>query len=406
MPDYAKQVTDDAIIAALKECPTNVAAARKVGLSERRFYRRKKLLALKGWSPEHGLTHPVADGQKLRGASTLYDADGKMRLQWVKSKEDPDRIRAIIDECVAASLDDLPRLKSRPAGRASKYIKDRMACYPIGDAHIGMRAWDEECGENWDLAIAERVQCQAMANLVADAPPTERAAIINLGDWFHYDNIEAITTRSGNVLDVDGRYAKMVRVGIKVMRQCIESALSRHRYVSVVNVIGNHDDTGAIWLAQALAHMYERNARVTIDTRPTACHYFEFGQVLVGLHHGHSIKMEALPAVMAADQPAAWGRCSHRYWWTGHIHHQQVKEFPGCIVESFNTLAAKDAYAALHGYRAQRNMKCIVLHNERGEVHRHTELPAIGESERPAPYPSTRYPDSPTRASSRCSKTC
>lgn len=50
---------------------------------------------------------------------------------------------------------------------------------------------------------------------------------------------------------MDGRYAKMIQVGVKVMRQCIESALAKHKTVRVINVIGNHDHTGAIRLSRA-----------------------------------------------------------------------------------------------------------------------------------------------------------
>lgn len=368
--------TDDELIAAIQREPTLRAAADSLGLSERRLMRRKANLALRGCSPEHDLTHAVAPGQRLRGASTLYDADGKMRLQWIKSKEDPDRIRVIIDECVAATLDDLPRLRAPKSPRTTN--SDAMACYPIGDAHIGMRAWDEECGENWDLAIAERVQCQAMADLVARAPASRTSTIVNLGDWFHYDNIEAVTTRSGNVLDVDGRYAKMIRVGIKVMRTCIEHALAKHASVRILNVIGNHDDTGAIWLSQALQQIYGHSKRVTVETSPSAFMYFRFGDCLVGTHHGHTAKPAQLPSIMATDRAEDWGQTKYRYWWLGHVHHQRVFEFPGCLVESFNTLAAKDAYAAWHGYRAGRNMKCIVLHKDRGEVERHIVVPPVG----------------------------
>jgi hypothetical protein len=313
----------------------------------------------------------VPEGFGIKGVSTLFGKDGTITSQWVKSYADPEHMKAILKAAIDASVEELPQVEQRdPSERL--YLERLMACYPIGDAHIGMRAWDEETGKNWDLKIAERVQCQAMAALVNGAPPARSATIVNLGDWFHFDNSEGTTARSGNVLDRDGRYAKMVRVGIKVMRQCIESALNKHETVHVINVIGNHDDTGAVWLSAALAHMYENEPRVTIDQSPAPFHYFEHGKTLVGCHHGHTCKGDKLPGVMAADRPQAWGRTEHRYWWLGHVHHQSVKEFPGVTVETFNTLAANDAYAAYGGWRSRENMKMIVLHDEFGEVARNT----------------------------------
>jgi hypothetical protein len=213
------------------------------------------------------------------------------------------------------------------------------------------------------------------------APACEQALIINCGDWFHADNMEGTTSRSGHILDVDGRYAKMIRVGVKVMRQCIESALMKHARVRVCNVIGNHDDTGAIWLSIALSHIYANEPRVTIDTSPAPFMYHEHGKVLIGMHHGHSCKPDRLPGVMATDQAQAWGRTEFRYWYIGHVHHQSVKEYSGVTVESFNTLTAKDAYSAWGGYRAQQNMKCIIHHAEFGEVGRHTVNPNMLKGE-------------------------
>jgi hypothetical protein len=313
---------------------------------------------------------PAPDGHSVKGVSTLYGPDGEIKAQWVKTDTSEAERRAALEALVEAAVSKLPRLAPRP--KVGKCLPRLMAGYPIGDAHIGMRAWREETGDDWDLAIAERVQCGAMAALVEAAPKAERAVIVELGDFYHYDGLEPVTTRSGHVLDADGRYAKMIAVGVKVMRQCIESALKRHDAVDVICLPGNHNETGALWLSATLHHLYEQDERVSVDMSPAMFRYFRHGKTLVGCHHGHTCKPDKLPGVMAADRAKDWGETEHRYWWLGHVHHQQVKEHPGCIVESFNTLAAKDAYAAAGGWRAQRNMKAVVFHDEHGEVARHT----------------------------------
>ena len=375
----ARKATDDEIKAALTG-RTVAEAAQILGLHERNVYTHKARLARQGWSPEHDMTKSVPDGFRLKGTSTLYDEDGKPKLQWVKTTIDQERQAELIREACQAMSEDLPQVQPRKAN--SSYLAHLLAAYPIGDAHIGMRAWGEETqGSDWDLSIAERVQCGAMAALVDMAPACEQALIINCGDWFHADNMEGTTSRSGHILDVDGRYAKMIRVGVKVMRQCIESALMKHARVRVCNVIGNHDDTGAIWLSIALSHIYANEPRVTIDTSPAPFMYHEHGKVLIGMHHGHSCKPDRLPGVMATDQAQAWGRTEFRYWYIGHVHHQSVKEYSGVTVESFNTLTAKDAYSAWGGYRAQQNMKCIIHHAEFGEVGRHTVNPNMLKGE-------------------------
>jgi len=368
--------TDDEVIAALRKHDNNIAAtARALGLNVRTLQRKMPRLARQGWSPDHDMTRTVPDGFRVKGVSTYYNKEGNPTGQWVKSQIDDERQAELLREAVAAMVEDLPKLPRRKA--EGKYLPHLLAGYPIGDGHIGMLAWGEETGEDWDLAIAERIHCGAMASLAEAAPAAERALIVNLGDWLHYDSLAAVTPRSGHNLDADGRYAKMVRVAIKVIRQCIESALAKHKFVHVINAPGNHDETGALWLSAALAHIYEREPRVTVETSPAQFAYVRHGKVLIGVHHGHSCKPKDLPGVMAADRAQDWGESRFRYWWGGHVHHERVIEFPGVRFESFNTMAAKDAYAAGGGWRSERNMKCIVFHAEYGEVARHTVNPAM-----------------------------
>lgn len=374
----ARKATDEEIIEALNG-RTVTAAAKLLGMHERNLYTHKARLARQGWSPEHDMTKTVPDGFHLKGTSTLYK-DGEAKLQWVKTSIDHERQRELFIQAAESMAAELPQVNSVIC--PARTLPHLMAVYPIGDAHIGMRAWGEETqGESWDMTRAVQVQCGAMAALVELAPAAEQAVIINLGDWFHADNMAGMTERSGHVMDLDGRYAKMIDVGMMVMRQCITSALKKHKTVRVINVVGNHDDTGALWMSVALRHTYENEPRVQVDRAPSAFHYIEHGKVLIGCHHGHTCKGERLPGVMAADQAQAWGRTEHRYWYLGHVHHQSVKEYAGVTVESFNTLTAKDAYAAFGGYRARQNMKCIVMHAEHGEVSRHTVSPEMLKGE-------------------------
>lgn len=363
------QFTDDELIAALEASGgSGRAAARLLGVHNSAVHSRQKLLARKGYSPGHDMTKPVPDGFRVKGVSTLYGEDGKPKAQWVKSQIDPERQRELLIEACKAMVADLPKVgRSKPV---SGTRPDLLTAYPIGDPHIGMRAWAAECGDDWDLAIAERVHCAAMAELVAAAPASEQALIVNLGDLLHYDSMEAKTPRSGHLLDADGRYAKVVSVAVKVMRQCITSALEKHARVHVINAPGNHDETGALWMSVALAHIYEREPRVTIDTTPAVFTYYRWGKCLIGVHHGHTCKPDKLPGVMAADRAEDWGQTRHRYWWMGHVHHESKREYPGVSVESFNTLASRDAYATAGGWRSQESMQAIVLHQEHGEVAR------------------------------------
>lgn len=330
-------------------------ASRKFGCNRRSIQRRLE-------------KERTTDGFTASGVSTLYDANGEVRAQWVKetaAKRSPEHWAEHVREAFKG-VRPVPRIKGPKSAR-----KDLMAVYPIGDQHVAMYAWGEEVGADYDIKIAEKLLTSAAAHLVEASPACETALVINVGDYFHVDNLKNETSRSGHTLDVDTRYAAMIRAGTKMLRQVIETALTKHKRVKVITASGNHDDIGAMWLSHCLALCYEANPRVEIETKPGKFHYHRHGSVLIGVTHGDTGKPAALQGVMAADQPTAWGATKHRYWITGHVHHRSVTEFPGVSWETFRTLAPGDAYAHGAGYRAGRDMTGIIFHAAHGEVARH-----------------------------------
>ena len=309
-------------------------------------------------------------GYHLQSATTLRDADGNVKLTWHKTTKEGENLEALLNSFEqAVDARDLPKAKKIAAPKTCD--KDLLTIYPWGDPHIGMLAWPLETGNDFNLSIATAQLFQAVDKLVDAAPASEEALIINLGDFFHSDNMQNRTARSGHALDVDSRWAKILDAGVAVAVRCVKRALQKHKKVSVDNRIGNHDDHSSIFLATCLRSHFAENPRVHVNPSANMFYYKEFGANLIGSTHGHTVKPDKLPGVMAADQREAWGRTQHRYWYTGHVHHESKKEYPGCIVETFRTLAARDAWHNGQGYRAGRSMVCDVIHSKHGRVLRH-----------------------------------
>lgn len=368
-PHPRQKATDADLLAALDAANGNRdAAARALGMTTRRLYKRLANLKEAGLLKD-GVYPTIPEHHVLKGVSTLYGPEGDVRAQWVKTRADDEaRLGALLD-AIREGVAAVPRAEPVPRPRAA--TRDLLACYVAGDPHLGMYAWAEETGEDFDLEKAEADLVAATRHLVACTPPSAEALIVNLGDFFHADTTENVTLRSRNALDVDTRWAKVLRTGLRVMRAMIEAALVKHRAVRVINEIGNHDEHSSQMLTLALSSLYERNPRVTFDESPARFHYYRFGRNLVGVHHGDTVKPDALGGIMATDRPVDWGETAFRYWFTGHVHHKRLFELPGCTVESFRTLAAKDAWHAASGYRSGRDMQALVLHREWGEVSRH-----------------------------------
>jgi hypothetical protein len=326
--------------------------------------------ALQGYSPTHDMTHTVPEPFVVRGVSTLYNGDGQVAAQWVKSRLKDEDLFGQIKAFAEALAEDV-RGKAKPVKAPKADKTDRFCVYPMGDPHIGLYAWGAEAGEDVDLGIVSRDLRNATERLVDSCPATEHAVILNLGDYFHADNASNETSRSSNKLDVDTRWLKVMGIGAETMKACIETALQKHGHVTVRNNIGNHDDHSSQALSLILSAYYAKEPRVTVDTSPNPFWYYRFGKVLLASTHGHDVKPGDLLSIMAHDRPQDWGETDFRYWYLGHYHTQKVHEIGSMLVEYFRTLVGKDAWTNAKGYRSGRDMNAIVHHAEYGQIERH-----------------------------------
>lgn len=338
------------------------------------------LAARAGYAPSHDSTHTAPPGYHVKGTSTLYGEDGVPKLQWVKTQANAFEREILIEAAreLATEATPLPRVTA-----PTNLNEDLTVIYPIGDPHWGMFSWPEETqGPAWDLKIAEATFQQYIDQIVEASPPAKHALCIDLGDAFHTDNSTNRTNASGAQLDVDTRWAQVFKVGTRIMHRLIERLLSKHETIRVWCIRGNHDDHSGFMLACVLEALYANNPRVIVNTEWNTFKYHEFGRCYFMATHGHTCKREQLPLIMATHDPAAWGRTIHRKAYSGHIHHESVKEFPGMVSESYNTLAPGDAWHSASGYRSKRDLKSETWHRTQGliatSVARVLPLPEIG----------------------------
>lgn len=347
-------------------------AAMKLGVNkssvEQAYNRVRNAASLRGYSPEHDMTKVVPPTHYVKGTSTLYDRYNEPILQWVKSQADSDMMQETAEQMARAFFEDRKPLK--PLKPPKKVDEDLQTTYVLSDLHLGMFSWARETGDDYDCEVASELLMNAMHRLVSRAPASKYCVIAQLGDLLHLDDDTNQTKRGKNALDVDTRYQRVSEVGFSLYRYAIDIALRRHGHVHVVNVPGNHDDISSWWLGVAIEVAYANEARVTVDNSPGPYFYHRFGNNLFGFTHGNDAKMEDLGEIMVSDVPSDVGETEYRFWYTGHVHHQQIKELRSCLVESFRTLAAKDAWHSKKGYRSKRDMRCIVHHRELGEDER------------------------------------
>jgi hypothetical protein len=303
---------------------------------------------------------------------------GESVLQWTKTTADDAAREAGMLAGIQAMGEKLPREKPRPAPKRCRV--DLLNQYTITDYHLGMLAWGEETGADWDLKIAEDTLVNWFAAAIEQAPCAAVAVFAQLGDFLHWDGLDAVTPAHKNLLDADTRFQKLVRVAIRVIRRVINMLLGKHERVIVVMAEGNHDPASSIWLREWLAAIYEDEPRVSVDVSPDPYYCVEHGLTALFYHHGHKKKLAQVDTVFAAKFREVFGRTKYAYAHTGHLHHDEIKETNLMIVEQHETLSAPDAFASRGGWMSGRSAKVITYSSQFGEVGRARISPQMLEA--------------------------
>lgn len=362
VPPLTEEVKQEALDALEKANGNKAEAARILGLPAKTYQNRLR----KAQMP---------DGQKLKGTSTLYDKDGNERMTWVKTTADLERQQEMLKEAAEALKGSV---KPEKPNKRSPRTQDNLASvYVLTDYHLGQLSWGEETGADWNIEIAEQMLVDWFAAAIEAAPRSERAILAQLGDFLHYDSLEAVTPTSKHILDADSRYTQIVRVAIKALRRIVQMLLNKHETVHLLLCEGNHDLASSVWLREMMTALYENEPRVTVDNSPNPYYAVEWGKTSLFFHHGHKKRLNELSQTFAGMYRDLFGRTKYSYAHMGHLHHIASKEDCLMLVEQHPTMAAKDAHSANGGYISNRGACVISYSKEYGEVSRVTIRPEM-----------------------------
>lgn len=372
-PPHPHETLQQTIDSYYRNGKNKAYAARELGIPRGTFYGRLEAAINAGYKPSPESCMPV--GHVLSGKSTLYNSEGKEQLTWIKTSRSEALANRAFLAAIEAAKEDIPR--QTPIKAPAIFDADLLSCYVVTDYHIGQLSWAEETGEDWDIKIAEDLLVKWMAAAIKHAPNSETALFANIGDFIHTDGILPVTPTSGHILDADTRFAKMVRVAIRLVRRVINMLLEKHKTVYVLMAEGNHDITSSIWMRALLASIYERDPRLIVNQTHNPFYAYQHGETAIFFHHGHKRKIKEVSRVFAGQYPAIFGATKYRYAHMGHMHHVDVKEDQIMVVEQHQTLAGRDAHAAHGGYMSQRGSPVITYHKKFGEFQRTTIRPEM-----------------------------
>lgn len=235
------------------------------------------------------------------------------------------------------------------------------------DLHYGKYAWGGEVMEEYSREKARELLISKTNELVGDIVKynVEKVIIPVGSDFFHVDTLSGTTTK-GTPQDCDGTFIQIMVEGQKLMIEFIE-IMRNVAEVEIILTAGNHDFTLSHVLLEHLSAYY----RQCTDVKVSKCHrfrqYFSYGNTLMGFTHGDQTKITDLPYRMAAEAPEMWSNAKYKAFFTGHLHHELVKDINGVKIFQMPSLSGSDRWHHNNGYEGStRSLHAYVIHSEKG----------------------------------------
>ena len=369
--DYCKNDRQREVIELYEQGYRSLDIGKQIGITDssaRRTVRKVKGYGLnKGYNPDWGMNEPYPGGHQFTHA-TVHRRGGEVIEVWDRMKKVPESVfktAQSIADSFTHNTQPLPRIAPPTSRQADK---DIIPWYQLGDAHIGMVAYQSQVNEKFDLDIAKKMIQTAVQELIDQTPPCERCVINDIGDGVHYDNESGKTPKNGHDLDMAGCTADVLAVYSEAIRYIIESAARKHRNVDVIINQGNHNPIHALVMALELRWFYKENPRITILDNRNLFIPYRMGNTFVMCHHGHTVKPGKLPGVMASDYRQDFGETQYHYIDKGHVHHGAAYiDHSQATEESFNIITPNDKHAHDAGYRSRRFLSCLMRSKTYGE---------------------------------------
>jgi hypothetical protein len=242
------------------------------------------------------------------------------------------------------------------------------------DFHWG-GLFPEYTGAPWNREIARRVLFGVTSNLISRLERRGRPDKIILalgGDGLTIDNMQKTTTK-GTPQDVDGSSDELAWTWVQLCRDYID-LLRQVCPVDVYCIPGNHDRYTTTLLRAALEGWFHKASDVYIHESYSSRQYAVYGENMANFMHGDLGKTKDWPAIIAGENPEEWGRCKHRYIFTGHLHtERELPTFGGTTVYRMPSLTGASSWEHNHGYKSRRALIAYVLDAEKGMVAQEVE---------------------------------
>lgn len=343
-----------------------------IGAPLRRF---QKLAALHGYAPGYW-DDGVPAGYRL-GKVTLQRRNPDGTNRWERLHPEEEQQEAFMARC-DDRLKDYVRFKFLKPPKASGGRYDKLTNFlGLFDLHIGEKITSDDPAARWDIATAKRTIKASVDHAISVAPKAKRFVLCFGGDAIHYDGLLPVTPKSRHVLHSDGDFDDMVDAVLDVAIYSIDLALTTHEEVHLIWAEGNHDEASSVWMRKMLARIYIDEPRLSVVQSRIPYYVLQFGQVMIGVHHGHKAKLTRFAGIFANMFRKIWGATTYAYGHRGHEHHLHAKEMDGMVSTQHPALPPSDDYASGLGLVSRRGCLMVTYDDDYGQVCENTTRPEM-----------------------------
>ena len=255
----------------------------------------------------------------------------------------------------------LPKIKTN-----KNYLKgDKLLLLDIADLHMNLQASMFTTGNEYNCDIAEKLFFKVIEDILSRTSLYQFDEIIFCigGDMLNGDNLSGSTTKgTPQVSDLHyyDAYERLCAMTIKAI-----DILKNICKVSVVYVMGNHDEVTGYKLAKYVDAWFRNENMVTVDYQPIARKYRLFGKTL--LCFAHDGKVNKLPSIVSNEAREYWSQAETVEVFLQHLHTEQVLfEDNNIRIQRLPTISAKSKWSSDKGYGSKRQCKSFIYDKENG----------------------------------------
>lgn len=271
-------------------------------------------------------------------------------------------------EKIAEFFNKLDRQYSIPdITRSLDYLNgDKLLLIDIADLHMNLQATMFTTGNEYNCEIAEKLFFYVLTDIISRTSAYKFDEIIFTvgGDMLNGDNLLGSTTKGTpqnsdmHYYDAYEKLCEMTIKAIDILKDCCNK-------VSVIYVMGNHDEVTGFKLAKYIDAWFRNEPKVEVDCRPQARKYKLYGKTLMCF--AHDGKVAKLPSIIADEARELWSKADTTEVFLQHLHTEQVLlEDNNIRIQRLPTISGRSKWSADKGYNSKRQCKSFIFDKDDG----------------------------------------